>query len=409
MDRSAPRILYVAVADGRGHLMRAHLLREVLGRAGLGVDIVTTTEDGRRFLEGLGTPSRVLSDRFRIEFNDRHDMSRRRTDLRVLRYVVDPSWGLRELRKLEAWADGYAMVVNDSLHPALMLAPLLSRRMRVVQVFGENLWEATEHNFDGRLPKWLSARYARALRAVRDRSFARVIHTLGKASLDSPREARLPPIVAAPRRTAEEVRARLGVAPGERLAAVYLNPHFRDPSIAEAIERGLRSQGFRLHAVGEGYVGRPGWLAQDAQLGEAVAAADLFVSGAGMGALAQARTFGTPMLVLLGDQPEQARNVEALHAPGRLGVVRLREASGDLEAALRASVATLAPRGVLDGTAAVLRTHALWTDTFWQLTRAARMEAAHDPSHDRARPGDQQPSRWGQGRLARHRRARAAA
>src|SRR5262249_25396322 len=128
----------------------------------------------------------------------------------------------------------------------------------------------------------------------------------------SPRTFRLAPIVPRPERTRGEVRAELGVCDGVPLAAVYLNPHFRDPSIAEALEEGLRRRGFRMHAVGEGYRGRPGWVGTDGRFGDVVHAAELFVSGAGMGALELARSSGTPLLVLLGDQPEQARNVAEL-------------------------------------------------------------------------------------------------
>ncbi|HZJ55047.1 MAG TPA: hypothetical protein VFD38_12975 [Myxococcaceae bacterium] len=45
---------------------------------------------------------------------------------------------------------------------------------------------------------------------------------------------------------------------------------------------------------------------------DVVHAGELFVSGAGMGALERASSSGTPLLVLLGDQPEQARNVAEL-------------------------------------------------------------------------------------------------
>ena len=73
------RILYLALADARGHLMRAHLLSRTLAED-FDVQVVTTAEEGVRFLSRLGTPSSVLSEHFRVEFNARHDMSRARTD-----------------------------------------------------------------------------------------------------------------------------------------------------------------------------------------------------------------------------------------------------------------------------------------------------------------------------------------
>ena len=83
------------------------------------------------------------------------------------------------------------------------------------------------------------------------RAFARIEHTLdvpipyGETS--GATSFRLPPIVAAPR-----IRR-----PERPLAAVYLNPHFRDPRIAAWIEAALAERGLAMHAVGEGFAGRP--------------------------------------------------------------------------------------------------------------------------------------------------------
>ena len=90
MSTHSGRLLYLALADARGHLMRAHLLSGALGEAGLAVDIVTTSREGVRFLASMGRPSRLLSEHFRVEFGERHDMSRRRTDARVLNYLLLP-------------------------------------------------------------------------------------------------------------------------------------------------------------------------------------------------------------------------------------------------------------------------------------------------------------------------------
>jgi len=61
LTHSAGRILYLALADRRGHLMRAHLMRQALGRVDIGVEIATTGREGVRFLEGLGTPSALAA------------------------------------------------------------------------------------------------------------------------------------------------------------------------------------------------------------------------------------------------------------------------------------------------------------------------------------------------------------
>jgi hypothetical protein len=271
-------------------------------------------------------------------------------------------------------------VVNDSLHPALLLAPALGFPHPVVQVYGENLWRAMESNLDDRAPAWVAERYRRALGVVRDRAFARIIHTLGDVGAEPGgpgRTYRLAPIVARPGRTRAEVRAALGVPDGVPLAAVYLNPHFKDLSIAAALEEGLAAGGFQPYLVGEGYRDRSGWVGTDARFADVVHAAELFVSGAGMGALELARSSGTPLLVLLGDQPEQARNVAELLR--RVPDFPLREVLvGDPELArsIAAAAAALAGRGPAGGRPSRSAAEAPWVEAFVELVRAARVAAA---------------------------------
>jgi hypothetical protein len=81
------------------------------------------------------------------------------------------------LRKLALWARGTDLVVNDSLHPALLLASVLGFPFPVVQLYGENLWRAMEDNFDHRAPAWVGERYRQSLRWVRDRAFQGLLHS----------------------------------------------------------------------------------------------------------------------------------------------------------------------------------------------------------------------------------------
>jgi hypothetical protein len=378
LTHSGGRILYLALADGRGHLMRAHLMRQALGRVDIGVDIVTTGREGVRFLEGLGTPSALLSEHFRVEFGDRHDMSWARTDRRIFNYLVLPWRALDDLRKLALWARGTDLVVNDSLHPALLLAPVLGFPFPVVQLYGENLWRAMEDNFDHRAPAWVGERYRQSLRWVRDRAFARIVHALGETEVEErtpPRTFRLAPVVARPARSRAEVRSALEVPGGVPLAAVYLNPHFRDPSIAQSVEDGLRMAGFQIHAVGEGYTRRPGWWGSDGSFGDVVHAAELFVSGAGMGALELARSSGTPLLVLLGDQPEQARNVAELRrrAPD-FALHSVLVGDPDLSSSIAEAARTLSRRWVMPLERSGAET--AWVEVFQGLLHSARQRAA---------------------------------
>ena len=150
----------------------------------------------------------------------------------------------------------------------------------------------------------------------------------------------------------------------------------KDPSIAAALEEGLGRSGFRLHAMGEGYRARPGWVGTDARFADVVHAAELFVSGAGMGALELARCSGTPLLVLLGDQPEQARNVAELLC--RAPDFALREVlvgDPELPRAVAAAADALGARRLPRASSADVAPERPWVEAFVELVRAARVEA----------------------------------
>ena len=395
------RIVWLAAADARGHLMRAHLVRHVLGRRGTRVDIVTTSEEGRAFLAALGTPAEVLSCHYGVAFDARQNMKRAHTEACVLRYLCTPSRGAADLTRLAALARGAAVVVND-FHPLLLAAGARGAEgggalpCPVVHVYGENLWRAIEGNFDGRGPAVVGRGFGALLRAARDRAYARIEHTFAApfaGERDAAREThRLLPIIAAPRRGAAEVRAALGVPARGRLAAVYLNPHFADPAVAAALERALAGAGFHVHAVGEGFAERPGWRPYDPSFVDVTAAADVLVSAPGMGAVGQARLLGTPFLALVTDQPEQRANLRFLGPRDAVAVelgagapARLDERLGAALEALAAAPPALERRSAA---VAVATIHDRWAGVLTTLAAGARATARAPLTHSthEARP-----------------------
>ncbi len=324
MDARGARVLYLAVADGRGHLMRAHLLRRLLALSDLSIDVVTTSVAGQAFLAGLGTPAAVLPGGFALLFDDRHRLLARRTERALAAYIASPRRLGRDIAQLARLAAGARFIVNDSLHPAglaLAATPGIAGAPRVVDVHGENLWQAAIHNFDRRAPGWASATFRRLLETVDARAFGRIVHSLAPRDRFGVREGtnrfRLPPLTAAPLRTRAEARRALGLSARDRLAAIYLNPHFRDQALAARLEAALAAAGYRFHGVSEPWAARPGWRAFDPHLGDAVAASDLLVSGAGAAALEQARACGRAVAGAgSGISPEQALNLEQASAAG---------------------------------------------------------------------------------------------
>lgn len=360
-----PRVLWLAVSDGRGHLMRAQLMRQLLGRVGVDVDIVTTSDDGAAFVASFGAPCAVLSRDFGIHFDGQQNLRKVRTAAGMFAYVLAPGRCRADLRWLERRARGAALVVNDSFHPALLVAGLGNGalRGRLVQVYGETLRRAVQGFWGARGP------YADAVARALGRSRACIEHSFADGPSPDAGVIRLPPLFALPRRDRAAVRASLGVPAGGRLATIYLNPYFRDPALAQALERALAGAGFTVHAVGEGLASRPGWIARDPALVEAVAAADLFVSAAGMASLGQARTFGVPFLAIATAQPEQRANLAPLRAAAgpRCRVV---DVGPDLERRLATALGDLELSGSRpDPRHAVLRLQARWVEAVTGLLR----------------------------------------
>jgi hypothetical protein len=365
------RILWIAVADARGHLMRARRARRMLAPS-VEVDVVTTSDAGVAFLAALGTPAHVLGRGYALAFDAQQHLERGRTQGRLLRYLARDAFG--DVRRLRRSAEDYDLIVDDALHPATLIASLLFDPLVVpiVHVFGTTLLEAVVEIGGGRreslrspgrktearaassrvpnarvgsvatavpgssgapgadvgridapipshahqvlsrsqhgprrsgaeVPSGLFARLlARALR----RAFARIEYAVDA----DPEGTRLRPLVEPPRRSREAVRRALGVGSDERLVVAYLNPHFADPRLAAALE----STPGRLYAVGEGFAGRPGWVAYDADLADKLAAADVVVSAPGVATLTAVKASGVAYVALRSRQPEQRENLTRL-------------------------------------------------------------------------------------------------
>ncbi len=313
------RILWLAVADARGHLMRAHLCRRALALRGIEVDIVTTSVEGAAFAAAMGSPARVAFEDWRVEFDDAQCLDRASTHRRAVRYVLDPTRMRADRRALGRLR--YDLFVND-FHPLMLWDRPLGGSTPVVHVHGENLWGSIARPFRQTRLAPLDRLFQPAVTRLRAHGDAVIVHRPHAAHrvVRRAQTFELPPIVAAPSTPALAVREALGVAPGQKLAVAYLNPHFKDSALALAIESACDRAGHALYAVGEGFAGRPRWRAFDPHWVDKVAAADVLISPPGMGSVGLHRTLGTPFLMLLTDQPEQRANARALSDSGAVGV-----------------------------------------------------------------------------------------
>src|SRR4051812_14723621 len=102
----SPRILWLAPADARGHLMRGQLLARALGALDVEVDSVTTSAAGQDFFGAFGVRATVLSPHYHVEFDACQNMQRLRTEWRLFRYFTSRSRFRRDLAWLAARAHG---------------------------------------------------------------------------------------------------------------------------------------------------------------------------------------------------------------------------------------------------------------------------------------------------------------
>ncbi len=305
----------MATADARGHLMRGQLLYHSLRARGAEVSVLTTSDEGQRFLAEFGVPSEVLSRHYAIVFDSRQKMRTVATDLRVTTYFFLPWHMLRDIRRLARHFADKDLIVNDSFHPAfLLMGGLAPWRSRAVHVYGWSLRESLEENFIGRLwgpwarffRWWVRFGLARARgRLVHD--FAFPLPEVLDAALS---EQRLPTPLALLEAERRASRPRCKVA-------VYLNPHFSDPVLAESLESVLQqgpdgqpAETGNAFFLGEGYAQRPGWQSYAKDWIDIAAHAELLVSAPGMAALATAQALDKPMILIVTAQPEQKRNAE---------------------------------------------------------------------------------------------------
>ncbi|WP_318241478.1 hypothetical protein [Xanthomonas bonasiae] len=312
MALNPPRLLYLATADARGHLMRAQLLTHALRAQGAHVDVLTTSAAGMQFLRRFGIDAALLSPRYAVQFDARQNMRAAATDANVAAYLLHPARMLRDILRLRRRLRGVDLILNDSFHPALLVMGMLPGwRRKIMHVYGASLRAALQGNFDGRLPRPVAALFARLIGWQIDAAAAQLEHDFAQPRLQAcGRRFRLPTPVAL------AAPAAPGAPPQVPTAAVYLNPHFRDPALAQALEQGLQRAGLHSHRVGEGYADRAGWVAEDPQWIACAATSTLLVSAPGMAALSVAQVYRRPILLLLTEQPEQQRNARRAAARG---------------------------------------------------------------------------------------------
>ena len=342
MDAREDRVLHLAVADGRGHLMRAHLLRRLLADAGRTIDVVTTSR-GRAGVPGrpghagrrcCRAASRCCST-IGIACSPTHGAPPRRVPDVAARPGARrrPAGAARRRRALHRQRftapcrAGPRGGAGDRGRTARRQRP----RRQPLARGGAQLRRPRARLDERRVPP--PARIRRRARVRADRPLA------GAGGSDRPcaTDRTVPPAAAhggpAPR-ARRGARARSGSSGRDRLAAIDLNPHFRDPRLAARLEAALAARrNSLLRRVGA--LGRPPGLARlrrdfgDDRRGE---------RSTRVGRRARqrwSRPAGPACRCwrCVGDQPEQALNLSQARAAGIQA--RAVDVATDAPAALR--------------------------------------------------------------------------
>ena len=276
-------LTYLALADGRGHLMRAHLVSELLDDRA--VNVLTTSSSGARFFRELN-PKRavsVLPGGFHIPMQ-RADLDERAVQVETARYLSRPSGLMRDVRAIKALVPPSGVLVVDSFHPAALFVGLTHARDTVL-VHAEHVRRTA---------------LART-KAPFDRLLQRALERMPvvEASLAPTHAEQLYPLTAAPRPVA---RTRPAVV-------VYLNPNLCRAVDACALTAGLRAEGLDVVGIGPR---EAGLVSSDPNLVDHIASARAVIAAPGIATSAQALLLRRPLVALLGAQPEQRANFAQL-------------------------------------------------------------------------------------------------
>ena len=308
------KILYLAIADGRGHLMKAVMVKELLPE--VRIDILTTSKEGKKFVESFGHTCQVLDRSYKNIYDEVQNLDVEATAKDMTRYVANPNRFGRHLHRLTRRCREYDLVVNDSFNIAALALSMYCPR--VVNIYVKNIRRAVLDELKTRplaraAFKLLSSRAhvsiettVKPIEGYRQRGKRIILNPL----LSMPSEA--PPV--------EDPFSRPE-------AVVYLNPTIKSADLANLITSSLRKSGYRVHAVGEGVWSDPAttmsWVARDPDLNTRIANADLVVSAPGMGVLSQVMAYRIPFLALCSSHGEQERNLRQVRKSNHIRMVNI--------------------------------------------------------------------------------------
>lgn len=300
------KVLYVAVADARGHLMKSILVKELLAEDDVRVDIITTSEEGRTFIRKFGHDCGVLDRAYLNKYDECQNLDVEGTSREIMGYLVDPTRFGKHVLELSFLLRGYDLAVNDSFNASMLAASIAYPRM--VNVYVKNIMRSVLDELRGHpmLRAAFGLAHHRALMNV-ETTIKPIDGTIIKG-----KRMILNPLISVPSPIEKK----------GKLAVVYLNPLFTKWQLGQEIMDVLKERGYDVHAVGEGIAKKiEGWIPHDPKLGDKIAAADLVVSAPGMGVLSQVMAYHKRYIAVYTQQPEQQRNLRQVQNAANVRVL----------------------------------------------------------------------------------------
>ena len=369
-------VTYVAVAEARGHLMRASQVCQMLHREGLRVAPMAFGPHAVRFFQGAsGMEAEELSYGYSNSYGLDHSLDVTKTTHNILTYTFSAT-GARDMAAIMRRMNGARVLLNDlSTSPPMAALAWMLGGPHLVNVVSENTYFALvnldrlcENKAKGAISKkFLDAMfYAATVNFVNTMDRSKWFHREGVLHY-------LPPFVQT-EATARPTPCRWDGprAGARRLFVAYFNPEFRNRAfIGHLIELARRHDAF-LHLVSEHAADwhadlesdRVQIVKQDFGMATLVRRADLVITAAGLALPLQSYIAGTPLLIVVNrGHVEHARNADVIAREGMGAVVDRWEDA--LEGAARALTMPVAPHPGLPE-----RTMQVWRDEIVALVDA---------------------------------------
>lgn len=291
-------ILYLAVADGRGHLMRSILIKELMESVGVGVDIITTSESGKEFVESFGHSAKVLHGSYLNNFDNQQNLDILKTKKEIMSYLVNPKRFAKNLFEILHSYGKYTMAINDTLNACMLASSFFGPK--IVNIYAQNTLKATTEELKNHILLFTAFSFSLSMAHA---NISMQVLPINQYSNDG-KNFTLNPIIQIPN---PEKKGK------KKKAVIYLNPLFTDKKLGKAIISSLNDFDYTIHAVGEGMANQlEGWHSKDSRLSDKIASADLIVSAPGMGVLSQVMAYKKKYVAIYSRQPEQERNIQSV-------------------------------------------------------------------------------------------------